>query len=79
MNSPYRRLSYPMRVIRRVNVRAEEYYQAERALLEAGEAVVPILEKLLQDRDWVLRNRASDILRKLNSKRDGSDWPTRGK
>jgi hypothetical protein len=49
----------------RVNVRATEYRAAVQAILEAGDATIPILERLLNHRDLVVRHRSEELLDRI--------------
>src|SRR5262245_60183835 len=52
-------------VIRKANVRDEAYIHAEKSIIGFGSAVRSVLLTLLSDPDRVVRERATELLRKL--------------
>jgi hypothetical protein len=54
-----------VQIIRTANVRNSAYKDAEREILKLGQAAQPILVGLLSDLDVVVRERATELLKKL--------------
>lgn len=65
----YERFSKFIALIRDANVRDDHYMRASQAIVDAGEAVRPLLISLLSDAEKLVKDRAAELITRLDAVR----------